>query len=177
MWNYCVFTQSEKYFQHDPQNNMYSKIIRTPNNDEDFLSRMMFIIHYIPFFSNLLNKRAEDIFRCNFLFVKLTPRSLHQLLRTFLLSKEAAAISRVFSKCNFFIIAYLFVTKISLLSRILSFQRMEINVIAYLSRTHGITLRLWSPKNIFRTCCKRSFSVYLKNFLQDQKYSFMKFFA
>ena len=67
----------------------------------------------IPFFSNLLNKRAEYIFRCKFFFVKLllkeryaminvTPRSLHWLLRTLLLYEYAAAISRVFSETKFF---------------------------------------------------------------------------
>ena len=65
--------------------------------------------HYIPFFSNLLNKQAEYIFQCIFFrekeryaMINVTPRSLHWLLRTFLLNKEAAAISRVFQNEFFF---------------------------------------------------------------------------
>ena len=68
--------------------------------------------------------------------------------------------SRVFQKVTFFNIAYLFVTKIPVFSRTLNFQRLESNVIAYLSMLrYGYELELmifgFVAKNALPTALRR----------------------
>ena len=65
--------------------------------------------------------------------INVTPRSLHWLLRTFLLNKEAAVISRVFPECIFFHHCIPFCENNPSNFTNLIFQRLESIVIAYLS--------------------------------------------